>query len=107
MGLSATLELSKDGTLASFTSLEKPLLLPPGEYACVSLRISLQKDDVIWSYLFTSVDSRARWKKLEKDQELQLDVVGKPRLEAAIGTSASPPAATSTFSHNFGQAPGY
>jgi hypothetical protein len=87
VGLSATVT-SKDGTLASFTSLEKPLLLPPGEYACVSLRISLQKDDVIWSYLFTSVDSsKLVWKKLEKDQELQLDVVGKPRLEAAIGTS--------------------
>ncbi len=86
VALSATVT-SKDGTLATFTSLEKPLLLPPGEYACVSLRISLQKDDAVWSYLFTSVDSsKLVWRKLEKDQELQLDVVGKPRLEAALGT---------------------
>ncbi|MFT3880306.1 MAG: hypothetical protein QM703_11670 [Gemmatales bacterium] len=87
VALSATVT-SKDGTLATFTSLEKPLLLPPGEYACVSLRMSLQKDNAIWSYLFTTVDSgRLSWKKLEKDQELKLDVVGKPHLEAALGTS--------------------
>ncbi len=86
VALSATVT-SKDGTLATFTSLEKPLLLPPGEYACVSLRLSLQKDNTIWSYLFTAVESdRLPWKKLEKDQELQLDVVGKPHLETALGT---------------------